>query len=107
MALFYCPYFEANVERTDERYKHISARHPDLIPTYYDTIKETLFAPDEIRRSERAANTQLFAKWFDEVREGKYVVVVIVSESNQERHWVITAYIARRLSGGIVEWKRN
>lgn len=107
MALFYCPYLEANVELTDERYEHILIRHPDLVPAYYDTIKDTLYAPDEVRRSERATNTLLFARWFDDVREGKFVVVAVVSESNQQRYWMITAYIARRLSGGTVEWKRN
>jgi hypothetical protein len=45
---------------------------------------------------------------FDSVRGGKHVVVVVVSESVPgARHWIITAYIARRLAQGEIEWKRD
>ena len=40
-----------------------------------------------------------------EEREGH---IVVVSETEPlGRHWVITAYQARKLSGGEVEWKRS
>jgi hypothetical protein len=36
------------------------------------------------------------------------VVVVVVSEAEAGgRHWVITAYMARRLAEGGVEWTRS
>ncbi len=35
-------------------------------------------------------------------------MVVVVSELGQsERHWIITAYIARKLAEGEVEWTQN
>lgn len=44
----------------------------------------------------------------DNVRGGKYIVVVVVSETGPvKRHWIITAYIARKLVGGETEWKRS
>jgi hypothetical protein len=34
-------------------------------------------------------------------------VVVVVSESGKGSHWIITAYIARRLVEGEQLWKRS
>ena len=46
------------------------------------------------------------SRWFDNIKGGKHVVVVVVSE-HSGRHWVVTAYLARRLAEGVVEWKRS
>ena len=44
----------------------------------------------------------------DGVRGGKFVVVVVVTEAGPAgRHWIVTAYIARKLVGGNVERKRS
>ena len=51
---------------------------------------------------------QLFYRWFEDVRQGKYVAVVVVSEAAPaERHWIITAYITRRSINGEIEWQKN
>ena len=45
--------------------------------------------------------------WFDDVKQGKYVTVVIVSETSPaERNWIITAYITRRVMNGEIEWQK-
>jgi len=50
----------------------------------------------------------LFSRWYDDVRLGKHVVVVVVSEFDPTaRHWIITAYMARKLTDGENEWKRD
>jgi hypothetical protein len=109
MTAFSCPYLDGNVELTDERAEHIAGRHPDLWPEYRERVAETLEAPDEVRKSRRMANARLISRWFESVREGKHVVVVVVSDQDPpgKRHWIITAYLARKLAGGPVEWKRN
>lgn len=109
MAYFICPYLGNDVELTDERECHITLRHPDLLPEHRRCISDTLALPDEIRSSPRFGNARLFSRWFEELRGGKYVVVVVVSDSIPlVRHWIITAYITRRLSRkGKIEWKRN
>ena len=39
---------------------------------------------------------------------GKYVVVVVDSEPDvASRHWIITAYLTRRLAEGELEWTRS
>ncbi|MCP4167094.1 MAG: hypothetical protein GY759_14575 [Chloroflexi bacterium] len=87
--------------------EHIAERHPELLPDHFDRIEDTLNDPDEVRRSSRFGNARLFSRWFDSVRGGKHVVVVVVSDGiPDDRDWIITAYISRKLSGGTVEWKR-
>ena len=106
--LFQCPYLNSEVELTDERESHILERHPDLLPNARALIETTLSEPDEVRRSTRFSSGRLFSRWFDILRGGKHVVVVVISDSASiDRHWIITAYIARRLSEGVPEWKRS
>ncbi len=108
MQVFSCPYLKGNVELSDEREAHIALNHPDLLPTYLEQIGKTLADPDQIRRSTRLSAARLFSRWFEDVLHGKYVVVVVVSEpAPTERHWIITAYIARRLAKGEIEWNKD
>lgn len=95
------------MELSEDRERHIAERHPELLPEYRDWIATTLAGPDTVRRSSRFADARLFTRWYDDLRGGKHVVVVVVSAAGTGRHWVITAYIARRLAAGEVEWARN
>jgi hypothetical protein len=108
MIQFACPYLKGEIELTEEREHHIAARHPDLLPQLRERIAETLSAPDHVRTSTRFVGARLFSLWYNDSRGGKYLVVVVVSESDTNgRHWIITAYTTRRLAEGAVEWKRN
>ena len=108
MTRYPCPYLTGEVELTVERERHIAERHPDLLPEHRDRIAETLGEPDQVRRSVRFGSAKLFSRWYTDIRAGKHVVVVVVSGLDpSERHWIITAYIARRLVEGEVEWKRG
>ncbi len=103
-----CPYLHGDVELTEEREQHVAERHPDLLPEHRERIADTLARPDQVRRSTRFGSARLFSRWYDDVRLGKHVVVVVVSEMDpKKRHWIITAYMARRLAEGEVEWKRD
>ncbi len=105
MISFPCPYLKGEVEVTAERERHIAERHPDLLPEHRDRIAETLAAPDQVRRSIRFGSAKLFSRWYTDLRGGKHVVVVVVCEfAPGERHWIITAYMARKLAEGEVEW---
>lgn len=108
MTRYRCPYLRGEVELTMERENHIAEQHPDLLPAHRELIAETLADPDQVRGSARAANARLFARWFEGVRGGKYVVVVVVGgPAPRRRYWIVTAYIARRLAEGELEWTRN
>ena len=84
---------------------HRLIRWADL-PTYRGQLWQTLRDPDEVRKSARLTNARVFSHWFDNIKAGKHVVVVVVSE-HAGRHWVVTAYLARKLAEGVVEWKRS
>ena len=108
MRRFPCPYLNGEVECTAERERHIAEGHPDLLPEYQDKIAKTLAEPDQVRRSMRLSNARLFSRWYPDVRGGKYVVVVVVSDTvSGRRHWIITADMAREVAQGVVEWQRN
>lgn len=87
MTRFPCPYLRGEVEFTDERETHVAGRHPDLLPQHRDCLAGALADPDQVRRSGRAANAQLFSRWFDDVEGGRHVVVVVVTDP-QPRHWI-------------------
>lgn len=96
------------MELADERERHIRERHPDLLPEHREAIAVALADPEEVRRNARLGRSWRFIRWFESVRGGKYVVVVVVSATEPAaRHWIITAYIARKLTGGEVEWRRS
>lgn len=108
MALLPCPYLEGMVELTDERHQHILSKHPDFLPEHFARLTETVADPDEIRRDIRFPETRLFSRWSANVKEGKFVVVAVVSDAlPQQRHWIVTAYISRKLTQGEIEWKRS
>ncbi|MBM4431592.1 MAG: hypothetical protein FJ026_14795 [Chloroflexi bacterium] len=108
MQTFPCPYLKGVVELTDEREAHIARTHPDLLPDCLPQIGQTLADPDQVRRSHRLSSARLFVRWFTDILQGKYVVVVVVSErAPAERHWIVTAYMTRRLAGGEFEWHRD
>lgn len=108
MSRFPCPYLKGEVELTAERERHIAERHPDLLPEHRERMAETLAEPDQIRRSSRFGNARLFSRWHTDVKRGKHVVVVVVSEPDMaSRHWIITAYLTGRLAEGAAEWKRS
>ena len=108
MRRFACPYLQGEVELTEARERHIAERHPDLLPEYRERIVATLADPDQVRQSIRFGSAKLFSRWHTDVRGGKYVVVVVVSEREPyERHWIITAYMARKLAQGEIEWERH
>lgn len=108
MVSFNCPYLSHVVHLTEERKAHIEQNHPDLLPQYEDRIASVLNDPDQVRISERFKKAHLFSKWFDNIRGGKYIVVVVISEDwPANRHWIVTAYMAGRLSGGTIEWQRK
>ena len=108
MIRFPCPYLQSEVELTEERERHIAERHPDLLPEHRSCIADTLADPDQVRRSARLRNARLFTRWFDTVRGGKHVVVVVVADvAVSRRHWVVTAYMARKLTEGDIEWTQS
>lgn len=108
MAFLSCPYLGADVELSEERERHIRNHHPDLLPNHREHLIQTVNDPDQVRRSARVGNARLFTRLYPDARGGKYVVVVVISDPARRTHpWIITAYMARKLHEGEVEWQRS
>ncbi|HEY9655349.1 MAG TPA: hypothetical protein V6C50_07640, partial [Crinalium sp.] len=86
---FNCPYLGRDVELTDEREQHITQTHPGTLPDYLEQLKESLTNPDQIRQSEYDEAALLFSKWFDTIRTGRHLVVVVVTNVDPARHWIV------------------
>jgi hypothetical protein len=100
---FLCPRLGRVVELTPERAVHIARRHPDLVLEDPQLIALALADPDRVRRSRRSPSAVLFSRQHG----GRHIVVVVENEGSLPRSWIITAYLARRLAGGEVEWQRG
>jgi hypothetical protein len=108
MTLIPYPFIGDQVELSDKRERHIAETHPELLPGHIDEIRGTLLDPDQVRRSRASPIRALFSKWYEKSLSGKHVVVVVVSDAEpRRRHWVVTAYLTRKILEGDVEWKRN
>lgn len=93
MERVYSTYLEEVVELTDEREAHICKRHPDLLPVYKTQLLETMTDPDEVLTTPDP-DKRLFVRWYNNIRGGKYVIAVILTENTHpHRHWVVTAYL--------------
>jgi hypothetical protein len=104
---FSCPYLNVSIELTEERYQHILETHPGTLPDYLIQLADTLSDPDLIRSSDRDPNALLFSKWFETIRGGRYLVVVVINPTYPEHPWIITTYTARKITGGQAVWTKN
>jgi hypothetical protein len=103
---FRCPWLNGEVELTEERERHIVEKHGELLPVHHAKIAEVLADPDVIQR--RPDSGRLFSRWYTGLGRGRHVVVAVVSQmGGPPRHWIVTAYMARRLPAGGIEWRRG
>ena len=107
MLLLPCPHLEAVVKFTAERQQHVAQRHPDLMPGHLAELRQTLADPDSVRRSLVDPEPILLTRWFSQLRGGRFIVVVVKYDHSAERFWLLTAYLARSLAGGEIEWQRD
>ena len=102
---FPCPYLATDVDLTDEREAHILAEHAEMSGSLIERLAATLAEPEIIKRTH--SGERLFARWYDDLLRGKFFVAVVVDEASDERKWIVTAYVARRMTGGAPEWTRG
>jgi len=96
MAIFLSPTL-GKIELTSERKHHILIFHPEL-KTHLEKITMVLSEPDEIRYSRLDENVLLFYKFFDKVKDGKYISVTV--KTGKKRNFILTAYITDIIRAG-------
>ena len=105
MELFDCPYLGAPVELTDEREAHIHQEHGELLPRLYRFLGDTLEFPHFVQQSASAGNVHLFSRWHTHLLNGKYVIIVVGTQTYPAtRHFILTAYVADELQKGEILW---
>src|SRR5262245_54239326 len=98
-------HFAFTVARRRVRYR---CDPPPPLPVAWRRDRAVVADPDVIRRSAREASARLFSRWYTDLRHGRHSVVVVLSErGDSARHWIVTAYTARRLAAGEIEWHRS
>ena len=103
-----CPYLDGIVDLTDERRDHIELKHPELVPGRLHWLFETLLEPAVIVRSRTWDGARLFVRRYDSPGRTRFVVVVVATDPpDNERHWIVTAYLSRDLPKGVIEWPRS
>ena len=86
----------------------MAERHPDLLPENASALAGMLMNPASVRKSPRAPGARMFSRWYNDIRGGKHVVVVVMAGAGTtSRNWVVTAYLTRRLAEGITEWNKD
>lgn len=90
MTWFECPYVNAAVELTDERWAHVRTQHRYFRPEDRDVIAAVLAHPGEIRRRVMDLDELLFVRSFESGERPICVVVTRIDDG--ERWWVVTAY---------------
>ena len=104
MEAFQCPYLGGAVELSDDRERHITYRHADLLPDLLEYVAGTLASPDLILRKRPTDNDIQFYRWYYGNRN-KYVVVVVVNDPG--RNWIIIAFPSDRAPRGELLWQRS
>lgn len=107
MKVIFCHFLGGEVELSPERLQHIQERHPGTLPDFEEQLEETITNPDLIRRSEKDLSAWIFSKWFTSIRTGRFLIVIIIAESDPTRFWIVTTYTARKITGGITVWKKT
>ena len=101
MDYFLCPDFGVDVECTNERFAHFAERYGELASSHSNRVAETIREPEQVWSSSHPGNAILFFRWYDDL--AKNVLAVINSDENNRR-WLVTAYVTRTIRGGELQW---
>lgn len=86
----------------DKRWNHIIKEHPEIEP-YRERISEVLRNPDLIKKSKRDKDTFLYYRYYKNIFNGKYLLVVARLRDNL----LLTYYITDRVKQGAIVWKKD
>ncbi len=103
MAMNYIDKFGNSIELTEERWNHIVKEHPEIL-SFKDRIADVLKEPDYIKRSGRDADVLIYYKFYDDILEGKYLLVVVKKDI---RSFVLTGYITDAIKKGETLWEKK
>jgi hypothetical protein len=83
------------VRLTEDRWRHITGRHPEM-RWQRARVMDTIAAPDLVQRGDYGA--LIAARYYNQPPGANLFVVAVYREVAERGGFVITAYLARRLS---------
>ena len=101
---FFKDYKSDTIELTEERWSHVVSQHPE-IEVLKDKIEVTLADPDYVKRSLRDSEVELYYRFFEDVFEGKYFLVVV--KGGDKRKFLLTCYVTDAIKKGETLWQRE
>jgi len=95
-------YLGEQVVLTKDVYGVILLKHPES-KKFFDHIGETLASPEVVRRSVTDIRTRLYYRFYRDVLDGKFVVVVV---KRAEGNFISTIYATDKIKEGEVIWQK-
>lgn len=97
--------FGRKIRLTDERYKHIIEKHPE-IKDQEEKIKETLRKPELVKKSVYSNDVLIFYKYYKQTPVTEKYLTVGIKLLNGEG-FVVTVYFTDRIKEGEIIWKED
>lgn len=78
-------------------------KHPET-QQFADRVARTLRDPDIVKQSKTSKKVKLFYRFFNDILQGKYFVVVV---KQVEQYYISTFYITDKVKEGEILWQRK
>lgn len=86
------------VRLTEERYRHILRRHPEMESRLH-RFADVLASPDAVVPYRSGQSVRLYYRLYPDLRgRNRYVRIVVKEEADYS--FILTAYLDRRIKGG-------
>jgi len=102
MAYTFRDYRGETIFLSEQVYQVALTKHPEA-KLFFDFVAETLVQPDIVKKSQKDTRTSLYYRYFSQVLNGKFVVIVV---KFAEQYFVSTFYATDKIKQGEVVWKK-
>lgn len=94
--------FGNTIKLTDNHWDHIIKEHPEVQP-YKTRLFKVLSKPDLVKKSKRDKDTFLYYRYYKDIHQGKYLLIV----ARIKDELLLTCYITDRIKEGDTIWKKD
>lgn len=92
--------FQSDVVLSNSVHDTILVKHPE-VRDFMQHVGEALSEPDTVRRSIHDERVILYYRYYEEIFNGKYLVVVV---KRIDRNFISTIYITDQIKAGDIIW---
>ncbi len=94
---YFCSKLGQIIELNSDRLDHIFKRHSEL-QDFPNELELTIISPDLILK--KFTGELLLIRWFQHVINGKFITAVVITDELNDRKWVVTAFVSRKIPSG-------